>query len=61
MRLVKINEDSSWMWEWEDIRVLVDPWFTPSQINCIFISHHFNKENLLQFDKDIPVISRSGT
>jgi L-ascorbate metabolism protein UlaG (beta-lactamase superfamily) len=33
MRLVKLNEDSSWMWEWDGIRVLVDPWFTPSQID----------------------------
>ena len=89
MRLVKLNEDSSWMWEWDGIRVLVDPWFTPSQIDYhpafseqfhltaqpkvsdlakidyIFISHpftdHCNKETLVQFDKDIPVISRPGT
>ena len=89
MRLVKLNEDSSWLWEWEGIRVLVDPWFTPSQIDFhpafseqfhlteqpkvsdldkidyIFISHpftdHCNKETLVQFDKDIPVISRPGT
>ena len=89
MRLVKLNDDSSWMWEWEGIRVLVDPWFTPSQIDFhpafseqfhlteqpkvsdldkidyIFISHpftdHCNKETLVQFDKDIPVISRPGT
>jgi len=89
MRLVKLNEDSSWIWEWDGIRVLVDPWFTPSQIDFhpafseqfhltaqpkvsdlgkidyIFISHpftdHCNKETLLQFDKDIPVISRTGT
>lgn len=89
MRLVKLNEDSSWIWEWEGIRVLVDPWFTPSQIDFhpafseqfhlteqpkvaalgkidyIFISHpftdHCNKETLIQFSKDIPVISRSGT
>ena len=33
MRIVKLNEDSSWIWEWEDLRVLVDPWFTPSQID----------------------------
>lgn len=33
MRLVKLNEDSSWLWEWENLRVLVDPWFTPSQID----------------------------
>ena len=33
MRLVKLNEDSSWIWEWQEIRVLVDPWFTPSQID----------------------------
>ena len=89
MRLVKLNEDSSWMWEWQDIRVLVDPWFTSSQIDFhpafseqfhlteqprvsdlgeidfIFISHpftdHCNQETLMQFDMDIPVISRSGT
>lgn len=89
MRLVKLNEDSSWLWEWDGIRILVDPWFTSSQIDFhpafseqfhltkqpkvsdlgeidfIFISHpftdHCNKETLMQFDKDIPVISRSGT
>ncbi len=27
----------------------------------MFISHHIDKETLMQFDKDIPVISRSGT
>jgi hypothetical protein len=88
MRLVKLNEDSSWLWEWADIRVVVDPWFTPSQvdfhpafseqfhlteqpkvgdlgkIDYLFISHpftdHCNKETLIQFDKNIPLISRTG-
>jgi hypothetical protein len=84
MQLTKLNEDSSWMFHFDGLKVLVDPWFSASQVDLhplfsrqfhsrpqpemealprpdyIFISHpftdHCNKETLLQFDKNIPVI-----
>lgn len=84
MQLTKLNEDSSWMFHFDGFQVLVDPWFSASQVDFhplfsrqfhsspqpkmetlsrpdyIFISHpftdHCNKETLLQFDKNIPVI-----
>lgn len=33
IRVVKLNEDSSWMWESDSLSILVDPWFTVSQID----------------------------
>jgi hypothetical protein len=33
MRLEKLNDDSSWMWTLNGKRYLVDPWFTPSQVD----------------------------
>ena len=33
IRVVKLNEDSSWMWESDSLSILVDPWFTASQID----------------------------
>jgi len=85
MRFTKLNDDSSWLWEINGIRMLVDPWFTHSQVDLfpwfseqfhlneqpeieqiprpdfIFISHpftdHCNKETLLQFSKDIPIVA----
>ncbi len=88
MQLTKLNEDSSWMFHFDGLKVLVDPWFSASQVDFhplfsrqfhkgpqpkietipqpdyIFISHpftdHCNKETLLQFDKDIPVIGLPG-
>ena len=87
MRFTKLNDDSSWLWEIDGIRVLVDPWFTESQIDLfpwfseqyhineqpevdqipkpdfIFISHpftdHCNKETLLKFSNDIPVVANA--
>jgi hypothetical protein len=84
MRFTKLNDDSSWLWEINGIKILVDPWFTPSQVDFfpwfseqfhvspqptvseipkpdyLFISHpftdHCNKETLLNFPKEIPVI-----
>jgi hypothetical protein len=88
VRIVKLNEDSSWLWELDGYILLVDPWLTPSQIDfhrffseqfhltdqptveslghidVIFISHpfsdHCNKETLLRFGRDLPIISRPG-
>lgn len=85
MQLTKLNDDSSWMFHFDGLKVLVDPWFSASQVDFhplfsrqfhkspqpvfgdlqqpdyIFISHpftdHCNKETLLQFDKNIPVIA----
>lgn len=33
MTLTKLNEDSSWLWEISGIKVLVDPWFSSSQVD----------------------------
>ena len=33
IRVLKLNEDSSWMWESDSLSILVDPWFTVSQID----------------------------
>ena len=33
MKIQKFNEDSSWMWEFDGLKIMVDPWFTPSQID----------------------------
>jgi hypothetical protein len=85
MKLTKLNADSSWMFYFDGLHVLVDPWFTPAQVDFhpwfsrqfhlepqpqlseiqspdfIFISHrytdHCNRETLLQFSSDIPVIA----
>ena len=85
MQLTKLNADSSWMFHFDGLHILVDPWFTASQVDFhplfsrqfhqspqplvreiirpdyIFISHpftdHCNKETLLEFDKNIPVIA----
>jgi hypothetical protein len=85
MQLTKLNADSSWMFSFDGLHILVDPWFTEAQVDFhpwfsrqfhqspqpavgelqqpdyIFISHpftdHCNKETLLQFDKNIPVIA----
>ena len=85
MQLTKLNADSSWMFHFDGLHILVDPWFTEAQVDFhpwfsrqfhqspqpavgelqqpdyIFISHpftdHCNKETLLQFDKNIPVIA----
>jgi hypothetical protein len=85
MIIKRLNEDSSWWWEIDGYTVIVDPWFSASQIDLaawfseqfhvtpqpkvnelpkpdfIFISHpftdHCNKETLLQFSEDIPVIA----
>lgn len=88
MRFQKLNEDCSWFWEIDSYKIIVDPWFTPSQIDghrlfseqfhlsaqpevktlpkpdFLFISNpftdHCNKETLLQFDSDIPVIANKS-
>ncbi len=85
MQLTKLNEDSSWLLNLDGIKVLVDPWFSASQVDFhpwfsrqfhqspqplvrdlvrpdfIFISHpftdHCNKETLLQFSSEIPLIA----
>ncbi len=33
MKITKLNDDSSWLWEWEGIKLMVDPWFSPSQVD----------------------------
>jgi L-ascorbate metabolism protein UlaG (beta-lactamase superfamily) len=33
MKFQKLNEDCSWLWELNGMNILVDPWFTPSQID----------------------------
>lgn len=33
MKFTKLNEDSSWLWEIAGYRVLVDPWFSKSQVD----------------------------
>jgi hypothetical protein len=85
MQLTKLNADSSWMFHFDGLHVLIDPWFTESQVDFhplfsrqfhqspqptvgelqqpdyIFISHpftdHCNKETLLQFSKEIPLVA----
>ena len=85
MQLTKLNADSSWMFSFDGLQILVDPWFTEAQVDFhpwfsrqfhqspqplvvelqqpdyIFISHpftdHCNKETLLQFSKEIPLVA----
>jgi hypothetical protein len=85
MQLTKLNADSSWMFHFDGLHILVDPWFTEAQVDLhpwfsrqfhqspqpavgelqqpdyIFISHpftdHCNKETLLQFSKEIPLVA----
>jgi hypothetical protein len=85
MQLTKLNADSSWMFHFDGLHILVDPWFTEAQVDFhpwfsrqfhqspqpavgelqqpdyIFISHpftdHCNKETLLQFSKEIPLVA----
>ena len=85
MQLTKLNADSSWLLSLDGVKVLVDPWFSASQVDFhplfsrqfhqspqplvrelvrpdyIFISHpftdHCNKETLLQFSSEIPLIA----
>ena len=85
MQLTKLNADSSWLLSLDGVKVLVDPWFTETQVDFhplfsrqfhqspqplvrelvrpdyIFISHpftdHCNKETLLQFSSEIPLIA----
>lgn len=87
MKLVLLNGDSSWLWQIHGSNILVDPWFSDSQvdffpwfseqfhtspqpnmaelpfIDYIFISHpftdHCNKETLLRFRREIPIICTS--
>ena len=33
MKLTKLNDDSSWLWEFDSFSVLVDPWFTTHQVD----------------------------
>jgi hypothetical protein len=33
MKFRKLNDDCSWLWEINGIQLIVDPWFTPSQID----------------------------
>lgn len=85
MIIKRLNEDSSWWWEIDGKSFIIDPWFSPSQVDLapwfseqfhvteqpqvgelerpdfIFISHpftdHCNKETLLQFSAEIPIIA----
>lgn len=33
MNLHKLNDDCSWLWEIDGLKVVVDPWFSPSQVD----------------------------
>ncbi|MFM6933848.1 MAG: MBL fold metallo-hydrolase [Flavobacteriales bacterium] len=33
MKITKLNEDSSWLWECNGLKILVDPWFTDDQVD----------------------------
>lgn len=33
MKFQKLNDDCSWLWEFDGIKIIIDPWFTPSQID----------------------------
>ncbi|AEA44376.1 MBL fold metallo-hydrolase [Fluviicola taffensis] len=33
MKFRKLNDDCSWLWELNGLKIIVDPWFTPSQID----------------------------
>lgn len=33
MKIKKLNDDSSWLWCFDDIKLMVDPWFSPSQVD----------------------------
>ena len=33
MKITKLNADSSWLWEINGLKILVDPWFSESQVD----------------------------
>jgi L-ascorbate metabolism protein UlaG (beta-lactamase superfamily) len=33
MKITKLNADSSWLWEIKGLKILVDPWFSESQVD----------------------------
>ena len=33
MKFHKLNDDCAWFWELNGVKIIVDPWFTPSQID----------------------------
>lgn len=33
MKITKLNTDSSWLWEINGLKILVDPWFSKSQVD----------------------------
>jgi hypothetical protein len=33
MKFTKLNDDNSWLWEFDSYSLLVDPWFTPQQVD----------------------------
>lgn len=52
MRFTKLNDDSSWIWKIDGIKVLVDPWFTQSQIDLFpWFSEQFHINEQPQVDQ----------
>ena len=33
MKFTKLNDDNSWLWEFDSYSLLVDPWFSPQQVD----------------------------
>lgn len=47
MKITKLNADSSWLWEINGLKVLVDPWFSESQVDIhswFSTQYHLDKQ-----------------
>lgn len=47
MKITKLNADSSWLWEINGLKILVDPWFSESQVDfhpCFSTQYHLDKQ-----------------
>jgi hypothetical protein len=54
MKITKLNADSSWLWEINGLNVLVDPWFSESQVDFHpFFSTQYHLERQPEIS-DIP-------
>ncbi|MEN9973053.1 MAG: hypothetical protein RIS20_1400 [Bacteroidota bacterium] len=55
MKITKLNADSSWLWEINGLNVLVDPWFSESQVD---FHPHFSTQYHLERQPEISDIPR---
>jgi len=47
MKITKLNADSSWLWEINGLKVMVDPWFSESQVDIhprFSTQYHLDKQ-----------------